>query len=200
MVGGGGDPLSEFDSAVALCEAAEKSYATFVCNDMIALFPHIIDFAGTLHPDKMHTWLQIRANNNYPMEIGSKWCHRSFRGFTHDTRDWQGSSGLFLTKIARELHYTHVVLCGVPMSVEADHFVRHQRWNAAAGFQRGWRRVEHSLRPYVRSVSGWTQVMFGAPTVEWLLEPIEDKHPVPHAPTPTRAPPVTRQFRPAVKA
>lgn len=202
VVGGGGDPLSEFDAAAALCEAAEKSFATFVCNDMIALFPHPIDFAVTLHPDKMHTWLGLRAKYGHPMDIPSRYAHRSYKGFTHSTKDWQGSSGLFMTKIARENGYTHVILCGVPMTVEAEHFVRHQRWNAAPGFIRGWARHQNVLRPYVRSMSGWTQETFGAPTLEWIAADIEDKHPQKPEPTATIAPPLNPfvQRKPAVRA
>ena len=200
VVGGGGDPLSEFDAAVAMCDAAHKTYATFVCNDMIALFPHIIDYAGTLHPDKMHAWIDLRLRHGHPMPFGSTWCHRSYKNFTHDTKDWQGSSGLFMTKVAREEGYTHIVLCGVPMAVESDHFVRHVRWNAAPGFQRGWRRQQHTLAPYVRSVSGWTQELFGAPTFAWLSEDVADQHPMRRQPTATRAPPLNVQRRPPVRA
>lgn len=200
IVGGGGDPLSEFDAATVMCDVAHKSYATFVCNDMIALFPHVIDFAGTLHPDKMHAWLGLRTKYGHPMPLGSTWCHRSYRDFTHHTRDWQGSSGLFMTKIAREQGYTRVVLCGVPMSVEAEHFVRHRRWDAAAGFARGWRRHEYALIPYVRSMSGWTQERFGAPTFTWLTGVIEDRHPTRNEPTATRASPFVPQRRPPVRA
>ena len=200
IVGGGGDPLSEFDAAAVMCKVAHKSYATFVCNDMIALFPGVIDFAGTLHPDKMHAWIGLRTSHGYPMPLGSTWAHRAYRNFTHHTKDWQGSSGLFMTKIAREQGYTHIILCGVPMSVEAEHFVRHQRWNAAPGFARGWRRHEHTLAPYIRSMSGWTQDQFGAPTFGWLVEAIEDRHPIRNEPTPTRATPFVPQRRPSIRA
>jgi hypothetical protein len=148
----------------------------------------------------MNAWIGLRKNYGHPMPFGSIWCHRSYRGFTHQTKDWQGSSGLLCTKIAREQGYTHVILCGVPMTVEADHFVRHQRWNAAPGFVRGWRRQEHILKPYVRSMSGWTQEAFGAPTFTWLVEAIEDRHPIQTAPTPTAAPPLARPGRPSIRA
>lgn len=199
-VGGGGDPLSEFDAARVLCESCEKSYATLVCNDMIALFPHHIDFAVTLHPDKMHTWVGLRMKYGHPMPFGSSWAHRSYRGFTNNTKDWQGSSGLFMTKIAREHGYTHIILAGIPMTVEAEHFVRHERWNAAPGFMRGWKREQHGLAPYVRSMSGWTQETFGLPSVAWLCEAIEDKHPRRPQPTATVAPPLRSFPRPGIKA
>lgn len=178
VVGGGGDPLSEFDAARAMCEVAGKSYATFVCNDLLALFPHHIDFACTLHPDKMISWTSLRERNGHPLPYGSTWAHRSYQNFTNHTKDWQGSSGLFMTKIAREDGHTHIILCGVPMTVEAEHFVRHQRWNAAPGFLRGWHRREAQLAPFVRSMSGWTQEKFGAPTFVWLTEQTPDPHPM----------------------
>jgi hypothetical protein len=200
VVGGGGDPISEFDAAKAMCEDASRSVATFVCNDMIALFPYPIDFAGTLHPDKMHVWIRLRTEHSYPMPLGSIWSHRSYKGFTHHTRDWQGSSGLLMTKIARECGYTHIILAGVPMTVDAEHFVRHQRWNAAPGFVRGWRRQEGILRPYVRSISGWTQETFGAPSIEWLVENIPDRNPCTFEPTPAVSPPDIPVRRPSIRA
>ena len=178
VVGGGGDPLSEFDAAKVMCDVAKKTTATFVCNDMIALFPHHIDFAGTLHPDKMIPWMNLREKNGHPMPVSTTWAHRPYVGFSNHTKDWQGSSGLFMTKVARENGYTHIILCGVPMQVESEHFVRHQRWNAAPGFIRGWHRVEHDLVPFVRSMSGWTREKFGEPTFGWLVESIPDPHPM----------------------
>ena len=119
VVGGGGDPLSEYGAARMMCEAAGKTVATFVVNDTLTIFPDTVDYAGTLHPDKMAGWLRDRSRNKLPMPPGQIWCHRSYLGFTNYTRDWQGSSGLFMAKVALEAGYTHIILCGVPMTVEA---------------------------------------------------------------------------------
>jgi hypothetical protein len=181
-VGGGNDPISEVEAAMNLCDAAKKTWETFVCNDMIGLFPYPIDNAVTLHPDKMHGWVNQRIKNNLPMPILRYWAHRPYRGFSHNTRDWQSSSGGFCVKIAREKNdfrdgYTHVIMCGIPMSAEGDHFVRHQPWNAAQGFIRGFGRAVAGLRPYVRSLSGgWSGQQFGEPTYEWLTENIPEKN------------------------
>ncbi len=187
VVGGGGDPLSEYDAARAMCELAHKETVSFVCNDLIAIFPHHIDHAGTLHPDKMHTWVRLRNVNGHPMPIGRIWAHRSYKDFTDHTKDWQGSSGLLMTKVAREQGHTHVILCGVPMTPEANHFIRHQPWNAAPGFIRGWQREQHHLRPYIRSMSGWTRKTFGAPSFGWLLDDFDDGHPLHTQHVPSRA-------------
>jgi hypothetical protein len=172
VIGGGGDPLSEYGAARAFCEGAGKSVATFVCNDTLTIFPDVVDYAGTLHPDKMAGWERDRVRNKHPMPFGSTWCHRSYLGFSHHTKDWQGSSGLFMTKVALEAGFTHIILCGVPMEVAADHILRHKPWNAAPGFLRGWNHRLHSLKPFVRSMSGWTRDNLGEPEILWLLSDI----------------------------
>jgi len=169
IVGAGGDPLSEYGAARALCELASKSIATFVCNDTLTFFPDHVDYAVTLHPDKMHGWQRERTKNKLPMPFGQIWCHRDYLGFTHHTRDWQGSSGLFMTKIALEVGFKYNILCGVPMDVDADHITRHLPWHSAPGFVRGWTKHMIELKPYVRSMSGWTQQQLGEPTSMWLL-------------------------------
>ncbi len=172
VIGGGGDPLSEYSAARLMCEQANKTVATFVCNDTLAVFPDHVDFAGTLHPDKMHGWQRERTKNKLPMPFGSIWAHRDYLGFTHSTRDWQGSSGLFMTKVALEQGFSHIILCGVPMDIESNHITRHVPWHSAPAFQRGWRRVKGRIQPYVRSMSGWTQQEFGAPEFLWLVSDI----------------------------
>ena len=172
VVGGGGDPLSEYGAARAMCETAGKAVATFVCNDTLMFFPDHVDYAGTLHPDKMPNWIRERARRKLPMPFGQTWCHRSYLGFSHSTRDWQGSSGLFMTKVALEQGFSHVVLCGIPMDTDANHITRHVPWHSAAGFIRGWNRHLREIRPYVRSMSGWTQKELGAPDYLWLATDI----------------------------
>jgi hypothetical protein len=172
VVGGGGDPLSEYGAARAMCEAAGKSVATFVCNDTLMIFPDVVDYAGTLHPDKMHGWQRERLKNKLPMPFGQIWCHRDYVGFSHSTRDWQGSSGMLMMKVALETGHSHVILCGIPMEIDADHIFRHQAWHAATGFIRGWRRHMNEIRPYVRSMSGWTMTELGYPSFMWLLSDI----------------------------
>jgi hypothetical protein len=172
VVGGGGDPLSEYGAARAMCEVAGKTVATFVVNDTLTIFPDVVDYAGTLHPDKMAGWLRERHKNNLPMPYGQTWCHRSYLGFTNHTPDWQGSSGLFMVKVALERGFTHIILCGVPMTVEGDHIIRHKPWHAAQGFIRGWTRHMAAIRHSVRSMSGWTQEQLGEPTFMWLLTPM----------------------------
>lgn len=173
---GGGDPFAEWEIAQKLCERAGKKCSIFAGNDMIELFPGDIDHALTLHPDKLRIWLPRRkaAGFNDPPKV---WSHRNYEGAVTDwTRDWSGSTGLFCVKVARERGFVHVLTCGVHMTVGAKHFIRKQPWDAATNFRRGWDGHTEELRPYLRSMGGWTREEFGAPTEEWLLTDIEDKH------------------------
>jgi hypothetical protein len=176
VMGGGGDPFAEYKIARGLCERAEKNVSIFAGNDMIEHFPENIDHAVSLHPDKLRHWLPRRKASGFndPPKV---WAHRNYEGaVTHWTRDWSGSTGLFCVKIARELGFVHIVVCGVHMNVESDHFVRKMAWNAALAFRRGWTAHANELRPYLRSMGGWTQQEFGAPTEEWLRADIQDTH------------------------
>lgn len=177
VVGGGNDPLAEYAEAKALCIAAGKTFATFVCNDAIAVFPDHIDHACTLHPDKYQHWKVLRERGGLPQPT-LRWSHRSYNQIDYHTKDWQGSSGLFCIKVARELGYTHIIACGVPMDPLARHFARGQIWNAADGFRRGWSRVQGALRPFLRSMSGWTREHFGVPDAAWLTATIPDPYPM----------------------
>ena len=176
VMGGGGDPFAEFKHACDLCARAERTVTIFAGNDMIEKFPYYINHAVTLHPDKLQLWLPRRraAGFNVPDKV---WAHRVYEGSVTDwTRDWAGSTGLFCVKIARELGFVHIITCGVPMTKEADHFIRNEPWHAANGFLRGWVAHLEELRPYVRSYSGWTKEQLGEPTEQWLRETIVDQH------------------------
>lgn len=173
---GGGDPFEEYARAKAMCAEAGRSVTIFAGNDMVEKFPEDVHHAVSLHPDKFPNWLNRRKANGFsdPEKV---WAHRDYPPLvTHWAKDWSGSTGLLCTKISRELRFVHVILCGVHMTVEADHFVRKQPWNAALGFRRGWSSHMRELKPYVRSFGGWTKEQFGEPTVEWLREDIPEEH------------------------
>ncbi len=175
IVGGAETVLEEYQRALDMCAAAGLTTENFCANDMIEQFEGVIDNAVTLHPEKLGTWLMRRRAAGRP-EPGRVWCHRPYNGVTNWTRDKGGSSGLFGVKIARELHYTHVVLCGVHMTLEGQHFLRKTDWTAYAGFRRSWVREMTQIKPYVRSFAGWTRTELGAVTSDWLQEKIEDRH------------------------
>jgi hypothetical protein len=163
--------------------AGSPKIELFIGNDMIAEYPGKVEHALTLHPDKLATcWTGPRRTKGYPTP-DKVWAHRPFTGITHWTRDWSGSTGLFAVKVARELGFVHIILCGVHMSEASGHFIRKQPWQAADQFRKAWVMRLPQLRPYVRSFGGWTKDNLGEPTVEWLRETIEDQHRQPAPPT-----------------
>lgn len=170
---GGGDPFAEYAQAVELCQKNDRKFLTIAGNDMISEFGSHIDHAATLHPDKLAMWLGARMTKGLPAP-GKIWSHRPFPNVTNWTRDWAGSTGLFCVKVAREIGHTHVILCGVHMTVEGNHFVRKTRWDAANGFIRGWTGRLVELKGYVRSYGGWTREVFGVPDDEWITQEIAD--------------------------
>jgi hypothetical protein len=169
IVGGAECALADYAAAFELLGIeASNDVAAFAVNDMIAAFPRLVDHAVTLHPDKLLGWLRERHNagREPPLRV---WCNRNgIKRFTDWTPDWGGSAGLFATKIARELDFRRIVLCGVPMTVNGGHFRRRMPWPACGGFRPAWERHAAELRPYVRSMSGWTAELFGMPGRHWL--------------------------------
>jgi hypothetical protein len=182
ILGGGNDVFAEYVEALKLCATAGTPWKVFACNDMLEAFPGTIDNGVTLHPEKLIGWLSRReaAGKARPVVM---WAHRHFANVDQWSRDWSGSVGLFAVKIAREERFRKIICCGVPMNPDAQHFKRKKTWTSANAFRRGWLANARAIRPFVRSMSGWTRDTFGPPTVEWLLSDIPDPHPL------------TRQFR-----
>ena len=176
VIGGSNDVLAEYVEAMKLCAAAGVPWKVFVCNSMIEDFPGVIDNGVTLHPDELVGWLSRRATAKRANPV-VMWAHRGFANVDQWSRDWTGSVGLFAVKVAREEQYRKIIGCGVPMVMEAGHFKRKKTWTSALGFRRGWLAHSREIRPFFRSMSGWTRDTFGPPTIEWLLSEIPDPNP-----------------------
>lgn len=165
VIGGGDCWQDDLEAARSMINGGPVHY--FVLND------HIEDFAEpatgvSLHPDKLPRWLSTRRQNQYP-PLDDVWAHLRNASVTRTSNDWQGSVGLFGAKIAMtEYKYEKVILCGVPMTVEGNHYRRHHKWTAAHPFRQGWVNHKAELAPYVRSMSGWTAEQLGKPDADWL--------------------------------
>lgn len=78
-------------------------------------------------------------------------------------KDPQGSSGLFALHVAlTRLGYKRAVLAGIPIADEG------QDASYATNYLQAWRERAPSYGDSVRSMSGNTNGLFGAPTKEWL--------------------------------
>lgn len=152
---------------------AGEPYDLYLVNDQIEYRGEEYARAGcSLHPSKLTGWLQRRVQKGYPT-LGTMWGHREHPNVQKHTPDWGGSGGLFAAKIARQEGHLKIILCGVTMSPEENHFVRRQVWTAAIAFRKSW--VDHyqEYGPFVRCWKGWAAERVGIPTQEWLRGPPE---------------------------
>lgn len=165
IIGGAECAMEDYKKASDFCFSFSITPKIFIINDMIASFPGEV-IAVTLHPDKLPNWLIQRNNNKLPIP-SERWSNRPGKQVTHTTKDWGGSSGLFAPKIAKEKGLKSI-LCGVPMTVDGMHFVRHQRWSACSAFRKPWLERKAEMLPFIRSMSGWTAQEYGQPNSEWI--------------------------------
>lgn len=106
------------------------------------------------------------------------------RGFTHwwdipqcdygmDEIMWHGSTALFCVYAALEMGYERVVLAGCPMDASGHWYEPGSsgpRWTGES--YQAWLDFKASSESgRVRSMSGYTQIILGAPSKAWVLSP-----------------------------
>ena len=78
------------------------------------------------------------------------------------------SSGGYAAKVALDDGFDRVVLAGVPMETEANHFTRGKPWLQRDSFTIGFKQSVPYFAGRVRSMSGWSKEILGAPSPDWL--------------------------------
>lgn len=154
-------------------------------NDVGCHWPRRLDHWVSLHSEKVTRWRRERDAEGLPGEYQFwgkvRYSERKpipkgmprAKGIDRLVRPWGGgSSGLFGVTVAAELGARKVVLCGIPMT-RTVHFpesrvhLPDRAWGGADGHFRAWPRLIDRLGN-VRSMSGRTRDLLGAPTPEWL--------------------------------
>lgn len=132
-----------------------------------------VDHWCSFHVELFPLWLRQRREAGRP-EPGQLWsCHArpAPEGLprVRKAANWRGSSGLLAVTVALELGATHVVLCGVPLRKEGEHYDKPGLWRDAGNYRKGW--VEHAaeMNGRVRSMGGWTEELLGRPDPAWLF-------------------------------
>lgn len=123
-----------------------------------------IRYMATFHPAEIPQIKERRAaiNANTDYEIIS---HESRDGVAHCIGDWwkpSGSSTLLGVQAALRLGYNRIILCGCPL------IGKNKESGSYENFQSGWIPRVREIDGRVRSMSGWTKGLLGAPTQEWL--------------------------------
>lgn len=137
-------------------------------NDVGMEFPEVDQWC-TMHPEKMGHWLGVRRDNGYPDPVlwtAPDRLKRSTLAFRH-LKNTRGGSGLLAVYVARHLGYKKIVLAGIPMHRDFEHYHTPGAWTECKLYRIMWER-DASLLADVRSMSGWTMEHLGSPTEEWL--------------------------------
>lgn len=132
-----------------------------------------LDAWVSLHPDKFQALIAERAKKGSPA-AKRHYGHKAFDGVCEATpyrfegQSRSGSSGLFACKVAIDLGFDRLVLCGIPLEKSFGRIDGYESWSGSTAFRQGFLEARPALAGRARSMSGWTQVILGTPTSEWL--------------------------------
>ena len=132
-------------------------------NDIGAELPHV-DHWATLHPEHFPKWERDAIASDY-VKWSVPYPKGDHRGQWTDRHadHWGGTSGMFGARVALAIGAAEVVLAGVPME-KGPHYFGGAEWEPTEFYLRDWERHKTKLER-VRSLSGWTRELLGAP--EW---------------------------------
>ena len=143
------------------------------CNDAGYAWPGALDAWVSLHGDHLRDrWVPERRRRGFPPArrtiCQNQSAPNNARGLEQTAHEFfphqgGGSSGLFAAKVALiDLGFDRVVLCGVPLT-RTPHFHNATPWPAVEGFKPAWLNLPEATRSRMRSMSGWTRHLLGAP-------------------------------------
>ncbi len=165
-------------AARELCGAFDAVY----CVKMAGVhWPAKFKVWATLHPEFMDEYEKQRHRlglpNGYEIvaplanELGT---HGKKGNVTRRlSYRWPGmnsgaSSGIYAAKVALDDGYQRVVLAGVPMTKDGGHFSRGRPWLLVDCHLAGFHKSIPHMQGKVKSMSGLTAELLGAPTAAWL--------------------------------
>lgn len=145
-------------------------------NDVGCHWPRALHHWVSLHPDKLERWMQLRAAQQLSPLEGECWgrIRKSAVKVPYQcVEPWPGgSSGMLAVQVAQVVGCTRAILCGIPLTA-SPHFGEtheqfHKSWLAANGHWKAWPKQKDKMEGWVRSMSGRTKDLLGAPTLLWL--------------------------------
>lgn len=168
----------DVEEAKKLCE-----FEMVVCVKMAGIvWPTKFDYWAGLHPEYLSDYQKQRRERGLPNgyatvappveELGTIPRQHSVDvrvPYRWHEKSITGASGLYGAKVALDKGATRVVLAGVPMD-GSNHFLRKKPWSEGKSetYRLGWDMALPYIRGKVKSMSGWTRQLLGAPTAEWI--------------------------------
>lgn len=140
------------NNAIRVCPVKPHAFCTVISSQTAEYrFLRGVDTSGVL-------MFARRASSDYPFKVVKL--------------KWQGTSGLYAVQIAlEELGFDGVILAGVPIDAAGganDPESLMADAERVARYRPEWLKALPEIGVRVRSLSGWTRELLGAPTSEWL--------------------------------
>lgn len=144
-------------------------------NEMGRDYPETFDHWVSMHPqiDKFPHWIGERKQAGRP-DAKQLWIprhremHSKVKYEVGRVPSWGGSSGMLACTLCIAMLDCDAVLAGVPMQADAAHYHDDTPWTDAVHYHGHWRRYLDKLKGRIKSMSGWTQELLGAPDEEWI--------------------------------
>ena len=164
---------------IAAAEKLFKADIIVAVKDIGITWPHV-DHWATYHPERLPKELAERRRAGLP-DPGRIWSHitpkKSGINLPITALQVRGGSSGFLGVHVALLHATRVVICGIPLDPAQVHYKRPKKggWPPAKAYRMAWTEALPKFKDRVRSMSGWTRQVLGAPDAEWLKDPVYEQ-------------------------
>ena len=124
--------------------------------------PYIWSYIATYHPEEdIKGLLSIMKKQSEPYQIiGHKQV--PYVDIVVPFEKPSGSSALLGSLAAIQMGFNKIILCGCPLQGVNDKKSPYEQ------FHKGWEAKADEVKPFVRSMSGWTAEFLGKPTIEWM--------------------------------
>lgn len=149
---------------------------TVIAVNVVGTHLRYIDHWVSFHPELMVNWIRQRRDNDFDDNY-QLWTSAKGRRMTEWERHMKirmidcdgGSSGMIGVLVALELGIPRIVLAGIPMVNEAGRYDVGTPWDEAEQHKKAWEKLPATTKMKIRSMSGWTRLHFGYPSVQWML-------------------------------
>lgn len=166
--------------SASVFEEAKAAHELGPIDFTIATGPIAVDYADVdywlwFHAELFSDFSERRTHKGYP-PVKEYWSIK-YRGQGRSLYsnicyfDWPhgGSSGLAAIAMAlKEKKADRVILAGIPMTADGGRYDDKKAWLEATHHRPAWVMHLPMLINRVKSFSGWTRELLGAPTSEWL--------------------------------
>lgn len=171
----GGGPGVWLEAAEALEIIPEGGGHLYIATNRAGVVAPRVDHWVSFHVDHFPKWIEEREARNQEVtaQLWTAERRKTPVGMDDATikraENWAGSSGLLAVTVALEhLGCDRVICAGVPLDQEQGHFDDPKPWRDAVNYRIGWTRSLAKMAGRVRSMSGWTMQLLGAPSEDWL--------------------------------